>query len=72
MDWLNFRSDSLSSFQSFEVLEVKSFIRLIFVGFLNLSTDIFIFVIIVLLGHNKKLVLWEDVSFVAMISHSHI
>ena len=72
MDWLNFRSDSLSSFQSFEVLEVKSFIRLIFVGFLNLSTDIFIFVIILLLGHNKKLVLWEDVSFIAMNSHSHI
>ena len=54
MDWLNFRLDSLSSDQSFEVLEVKSFIRLIFVGLLNLSTDIFIFVIILLLGHNKK------------------
>ena len=72
MDWLNFRSDSLSSDQSFEVLEVTSFIRLIIVGLLNLSTDIFILLLFFFWAITKKLVLWEGMSFVAMNSHSHI
>ena len=72
MDWLNFRSDSLSSDQSFEVLEVKSFIQLILVGLLNLSTDISFLLLFFFWAITKKLVLWEDMSFVAMNSHSHI
>ena len=72
MDWLNFRSDSLSSDQSFEVLEVKSFIQLILVGLLNLSTDISFLLLFFFWAITKKLVLWEGMSFVAMNSHSHI